>query len=259
MTLGGLAVALGVVIDDAIVDIENIVRRLRGVTDRAQRREVIAAASVEVRGPVVYATFVLVLTMLPVVLLGGLQGAFFAPLGIAFILATLASLLVAMTVTPALALLLLDGRAPAGEPAFLDRLKDRHGRLLARLCARPGLALGVVGVLAVVVLAIAPLFGSELLPSFREKHYVVGISGPPGASFAWMRDTGTRLSQRLLALPEVYTVEEQIGRAEAGEDTWPPAKGEFHIRLNNIGAGGKTVRWRAFVRRCPPRPAFKAK
>ena len=239
MTLGGLAVALGVVIDDAIVDIENIVRRLRGVTDRAQRRDVIAAASVEVRAPVVYATFVLVLTMLPVVLLGGLQGAFFAPLGIAFILATLASLLVAMTVTPALALLLLDGRAPAAEPAFLDRLKDRHGRLLARLCARPGLALGVVGVLAVVVLAMVPLFGSELLPSFREKHYVVGISGPPGASFAWMRDTGTRLSQRLLALPEVYTVEEQIGRAEAGEDTWPPAKGEFHIRLNNIGAGGE--------------------
>ena len=239
MTLGGLAVALGVVIDDAIVDIENIVRRLRGITDRSQRRAIIGAASVEVRAPVVYATFVLVLTMLPVILLSGLQGAFFAPLGVAFILATLASLLVALTVTPALAFLLLDGRAPAHEPACLDRIKDRHAGLLARVCARPGLALTVVGVLAMVVVAMAPLFGSELLPSFREKHYVVGISGPPGASFDWMRDTGTRLSRRLLALPEVLSVEEQVGRAEAGEDTWPPAKGEFHIRLKDVGARGE--------------------
>ena len=239
MTLGGLAVALGVVIDDAIVDIENIVRRLRGVADRALRREIIAAASVEVRAPVVYATFVLVLTMLPVIALSGLQGAFFAPLGVAFVLATLASLLVALTVTPSLALLLLDTRAPADEPAFLHAVKDRHGRLLARICARPGLALGVVGVLALVVVAMAPLFGSELMPAFRERHYVVGISGPPGASFDWMRDAGTRLSHRLLALPEVLTVEEQIGRAEAGEDTWPPGKGEFHIRLKDVGAGGE--------------------
>lgn len=239
MTLGGLAVALGVVIDDAIVDIENIVRRLRGVTDRALRRDIIAAASVEVRAPVVYATFVLVLTMLPVITLSGLQGAFFAPLGVAFVLATLASLLVALTVTPALALLLLRGGAPAEEPGFLDWIKDRHGRLLARICARPGLALGMVGVLAVVVMVIAPLFGSELLPSFRERHYVMGVSGPPGASFDWMRDAGTRLSKRLLALPEVLTVEEQLGRAEAGEDTWPPAKGEFHVRLKQVGARGE--------------------
>jgi len=239
MTLGGLAVALGVVIDDAIVDIENIVRRLRGVTDRGLRKEIIAAASVEVRAPVVYATFVLVLTMLPVIVLSGLQGAFFAPLGVAFVLATLASLLIALTVTPALALVLLDGRAPAEEPAFLKRIKDRHGRLLARFCTRSGLALGVVGGLALVVVAMAPLFGSELLPAFRERHYVVGISGPPGASFDWMRDAGTRLSQRLLALPEVLTVEEQIGRAEAGEDTWPPGKGEFHIRLKDVGARGE--------------------
>jgi Cu/Ag efflux pump CusA len=174
-----------------------------------------------------------------VIALSGLQGAFFAPLGVAFVLATLASLLVALTVTPSLALLLLDSRAPAEEPGFLHAVKDRHGRLLARVCARPGLAVGVVAVLALVVVVMAPLFGSELLPAFRERHYVVGISGPPGASFDWMRDAGTRLSQRLLALPEVLSVEEQIGRAEAGEDTWPPGKGEFHIRLKDVGAGGE--------------------
>lgn len=239
MTLGGLAVALGVVIDDAIVDIENIVRRLRGVEDRALRAAIIGAASVEVRAPVVYATFVLVLTMVPVMLLTGLQGAFFAPLGLAFVLATLASLLVALTVTPALALLLLDGRAPAREPRLLDALKDRHARLLSRVCGHPRSALALVGVLGLVVLLCAPLFGSELLPVFRERHYVVQVSGPPGTSFDWMRQTGEGLSRRFLALPQVLSVEEQMGRAEAGEDTWPPGKGEFHIRLRDVGARGE--------------------
>ncbi|WP_353228648.1 efflux RND transporter permease subunit [Novosphingobium sp.] len=239
MTLGGLAVALGVVIDDAIVDIENIVRRLRGVTDRGARAEIIANASVEVRAPVVYATFVLVLTMVPVILLTGLQGAFFAPLGVAFVLATLASLVVALTVTPALALLLLDGRAPADEPRFLERIKQHHARALIRLSGHPRFAMGLVALLALVVVLMAPLFGSELLPAFRERHYVVQVAGPPGASFDWMRATGVRLSQRLLALPEVLSVEEQMGRAEAGEDTWPPGQGEFHVRLKDVGARGE--------------------
>ena len=239
MTLGGLAVALGVVIDDAIVDIENIVRRLRGVDDRGARAEIIANASVEVRAPVVYATFVLVLTMLPVIALSGLQGAFFAPLGIAFVLATIASLVVALTVTPALALLLLDGRKPADEPHFLERFKQHHARLLIRMSNHPRTAMGLVGLLALVVVLAAPLFGSELLPAFRERHYVVQISGPPGASFDWMRQTGIRLSHKLMALPEVLSVEEQMGRAEAGEDTWPPGKGEFHVRLKDIGARGE--------------------
>ncbi len=239
MTLGGLAVALGVVIDDAIVDIENIVRRLRGVDDRSARAAIIAAASVEVRAPVVYATFVLVLTMLPVIALTGLQGAFFAPLGVAFVLATLASLVVALTVTPALALLLLDGRAPAAEARWLDRLKKHHARGLIRLSDHPRLAGGLVGLLALVVVLATPLFGSELLPAFRERHYVVQISGPPGASFDWMRQTGERLSHKLLALPEVLSVEAQMGRAAAGEDTWPPGRGELHVRLRDVGARGE--------------------
>lgn len=239
MTLGGLAVALGVVIDDAIVDIENIVRRLRGVTDMAARREIIAAASVEVRAPVVYATFVLALTMMPVILLTGLQGAFFAPLALAFLLATLASLVVAMTVTPALALLLLRGREPAAEAVALVRLKDRHAPLVARICARPREAAFAVALIGVVVLAAVPLFGSELLPAFRERHYVLQVSGPPGASLDWMKQTGMRLSHQLLAIPQVLSVEEQMGRAEAGEDTWPPNKGELHLRLKDVNGQGE--------------------
>ncbi|MGD9810907.1 MAG: efflux RND transporter permease subunit, partial [Sphingobium sp.] len=123
MTLGGLAVALGVVIDDAIVDIENIVRRLRESDPDSDRRLVIERASVEVRGPVVYATYVLGLTILPILLLTGLQGAFFSPLALAFLLATFASLLVAMTVIPALACLFLGRTRPHDEPDFLTRFK----------------------------------------------------------------------------------------------------------------------------------------
>lgn len=239
MTLGGLAVALGVVIDDAIVDIENIVRRLREAPEDADRRALIAEASVEVRGPVVYATFVLALTILPILFLTGLQGAFFAPLALAFLLATLASLLVAMTVTPALALLLLGRGAPHAEPRLLGRFKDAHGRLTARLLRFPaGIALATA-LIGLAALLGALRFGGELLPSFRERHYVVQVTGPVGASLDWMRRTGTTLSRQLLALPEVLSVEEQIGRAEAGEDTWSPNRGEFHVRLKPVSGAGE--------------------
>jgi CzcA family heavy metal efflux pump len=257
MTLGGLAVALGVVIDDAIVDIENIVRRLRGVEDDADRQAIIAAASVEVRAPVVYATFVLALTMLPVILLTGLQGAFFAPLGIAFLLATIASLLVALTVTPALALLLLRDRTPAEEPRLLHRMKDRHARLVERLCAVPQRAAIAIGIIGLATLAGAYSFGGELLPAFRERHYVLQISGPPGASFAWMRDTGARLSRALLAIPQVMSVEEQMGRAEAGEDTWSPNRGEFHLRLRDVGGRGEDEALAAIRKALADRPALQ--
>ncbi|MXO58242.1 AcrB/AcrD/AcrF family protein [Altererythrobacter salegens] len=233
MTLGGLAVALGVVIDDAIVDIENIVRRLRDAPPDADRLTVIEAASVEVRAPVVYATFVLALTMLPVILLTDLQGAFFAPLGVAFLLAVLASLVVAMTVTPALSLLLLGNRNPAHEPVLLERFKAWHAGRAAASLDHPERAAWAVGLIGLAAIALTFALGSELLPTFRERHYVLGVTGPPGASFDWMRTTGEQLSKRLLAIPEVLSVEEQSGRAEAGEDTWPPNVGEIHLRLKD--------------------------
>jgi Cu/Ag efflux pump CusA len=173
-----------------------------------------------VRAPVVYATFVLALTMLPVILLTGLQGAFFAPLGLAFLLATMASLLVALTVTPALALLLLHGHEPRpNRPCCTASSTARRAGRAALRAGRRGAGdraarRGRAGRRAVV--------RGELLPSFRERHYVLQVSGPPGASFDWMRATGERISRGLLAIPEVLSVEEQIGRAEAGEDTWPP-------------------------------------
>ncbi|MGH6630013.1 MAG: efflux RND transporter permease subunit, partial [Burkholderiales bacterium] len=233
MTLGGLAVALGVVIDDAVIGTENIVRRMRQ-RDAESGFEVVLRASVEVRAPVVYATFLLALTMLPVVFLSGLQGAFFAPLAWSFLLATLASLLVAITLTPALALLLLERSTPPEEPALLSRIKRWHERILAPLFQRPGLALAITALIGLAALSGFASFGAQLLPAFRERHYVLQVNGPSGASLAWMRDIGGRLSGDLLAIPGIATVEQQIGRTSASEDPFPPNRSEFHVQLAEV-------------------------
>jgi len=235
MTLGGLAVALGVVIDDAIVDVENIVRRLRLASAGADRRAVIARASVEVRAPVVYATFVLAATVMPILFLTGLQGSFFRPLAAAFVIAVLASLVVAMTVAPALCLLLIGRQAHKDEPGYVRRLKDRHATLLERLVPRArGAVLGTV-LAALGAAAAMASFGGELLPQFRERHFVMQLNGPVGASLPWTRDVGARMIRDLRTIPEVATAEQQIGRAEAAEDTWPPSRSEIHVRLRPDG------------------------
>ena len=231
MTLGGFAIALGVVVDDAIVDIENIIRRLREAGD-ANRSSVIEAASVEVRAPVVYATYVLAFTVAPILFLTGIQGSFFAPLALAFLLAVLASLVVAMTITPALAAILLANVGSVEESALLDRIKARHARWLGPLFGRAREVVGVTIAVAVVSLLAFMSFGSELLPAFRERHYVLQVSGPNGASIEWMRQIGVKISNDLVQTPEIATVEQQIGRAEAGEDTFGPNRSEFHVELN---------------------------
>ena len=238
MTLGGLAVALGVVVDDAVVDVENIVRRLRGHGDE-DRLSTIAAAAVEVRAPVVYATYVLALTIAPVLFLTGLQGAFFSPLALAFLLAVLASLAVAVTVTPALAALLLRRLKPHDEPKLLARAKAWHRATLERICAWPERVAMLAAVIGILSLASFFVFGAELLPAFRERHYVLQVSGPSGASIGWMRQTGVKLSHDLLAIPEIATVEQQIGRAEAGEDTFAPNRSEFHVELKPVSGAGE--------------------
>lgn len=238
MTLGGLAVALGVVIDDAIVDIENIARRLRGASEGAIRADVVRDASVEVRAPVVYATFVLCLTMTPILFLTGLHGAFFHPLALSFLLAVLASLVVAISVTPALAVLFLPAQHH-DEPAYLLRAKLWHESFVQRICAHPlrvAVATAVTGLAACLLFL---TFGNELLPAFRERHYVLQVTGPSGASMEWMRGLGTKISHDLLALPEVATVEQQIGRSEAGEDAFLPNRSEFHVKLKAVDGAGE--------------------
>jgi len=239
MTLGGLAVALGVVVDDAVIGTENIVRRLRAGTGAATEK-VILDASVEVRAPVIYATLMLALVLLPVLLLHGLQGAFFSPLAAAFIIATLASLAVAVLVTPPLALLLLKGGARLhDEPVALVRTKDWHERMLRRAVDKPRLAVGATALAAVVTVAGFMLFNSELLPSFREGHFVLAVQGPPGTSLAVSRDYGQRITRDLLKIDGIADAEQQIGRAEGGEDTWGTEKSEFHVELEPGLSGRK--------------------
>jgi CzcA family heavy metal efflux pump len=231
MTLGGLAVALGVVVDDAVIDVENIVRRLRGASPDEAPQETILHASVEVRAPVIYATLVVAFTLLPVLLLHGLQGAFFSPLAASFILATLASLGVAIMVTPPLTLLLLRNARLHEEPRLLTRAKDWHDGVLERICGAPWLAVGAAGLAAIAAAAGLFLFNSELLPSFKESHFVLGVSGPPGTSLGAMRTYGQAISKDILAIPGVQSIEQQIGRSEGGEDTWGPEHTEFHVEL----------------------------
>jgi CzcA family heavy metal efflux pump len=254
MTLGGLAVALGVVVDDAIIDVENIVRRLQGAGTGVDRREVIQAASLEVRAPVVYATFVVVLVLAPMLLLSGLQGKFFAPLAASFMFATLASLVVALTVTPAASYLLLTRAALRPEARWLQRLKTLHERILVRWSPFPRRV--IFGSIAATLLAAAavPFFGGQLMPPFREGHFVVQSVAPPGTSLEAMKALGARVSRDLLAVPGVVAVELTIGRAESGEDTWEPNQSEFHIELARMSGRDEQLAQdgiRAVVERYP--------
>lgn len=234
MTLGGLAVAIGVVVDDAIIDVENILRRLRENRSLASPQSlfhVVLNASIEVRGAVVYATFIVALVFMPIVLLGGLSGKFFAPLGIAFILAIMASLIVALTVTPALCYLLLSRVPPHAEPFFLLWLKKFHGAVVQKASVYPKTLMTLTGLLLLATIGAVPFLKCEFLPDFREGHFVVQLTMAPGTSLVEMRRIGTRISQELLKISAIRSVEEQIGRSEGGEDTWGPYRGEMHIEL----------------------------
>lgn len=244
MTLGGLAAVLGVVVDDAIITVENILRRLRefeaaksaagaGPVGGAAGNvfEVVLQATLEVRNSVVYATFVVAMVFVPVLTMSGLQGRFFAPLGVAFILANLASLVVALTVTPALCLTLLSRNRPHAEPVYLRKLKLLHRRVLARISNRPKTIIAAALILFLGSLGTFRYLGGEFMPDFREGHFVVGVTMAPGTSLPEMRRLGARMTAELRKIPELHTVSEQIGRAEGGEDTWGTHRGEFHIEL----------------------------
>jgi CzcA family heavy metal efflux pump len=240
MTLGGLAIAVGEVVDDAIVDVENIVRRLRRNARLAEplpTSTVVLEASLEVRGAVVFASLVVVTVFLPVLTLTGLQGSFFAPLALAYILAVLASLAVALTVTPALArAVFARGLGDEPEPRLQRWLKERYRRLLARVAERPRHVMAAVALLCAVGVCVLPFLGGEFLPDFREGHFVLQVSAVPGTSLDEMKRLGLAISQDLLRLPAIATVEQQIGRAEQGEDTWGPHRSEFHVELGPVGA-----------------------
>ena len=237
ITLGGLVIALGSVVDDSIIDVENIFRRLRENKTHTHPRPVISVvllASLEVRRAIVFATFIVGLVFLPVLTLTGLQGSFFAPLALSYILAIMASLLVALTLTPALAYLFFDkGASKTDEPRLQHWLKAGYGRVLGFVTRWPRAIMAVVAVICIGAFTRLP-HGGAFLPEFREGHLVLQVSAASGTSLAETLRIGTRISEELLKNKNIDTVEQQAGRAERGEDTWPPHRSEFHVELKPI-------------------------
>jgi len=236
MTLGGLAIAIGLLVDDAVIVVENIFRRLRENRALAAPRpasRVALEAALEVRSAVVYATLVVALVFLPVLTLPGIAGRLFAPLGTAYILATLASLAVAVTVTPALCFMLL-GRAKLKEPPVVHWLKQRYRRLLQAVEKRPRLALAGAAILTLAALAPLPFFGGGFLPELKEGHFIVHMSAVPGTSLAESLRLGARVTQALLQIPYVRSVAQRAGRAEKADDVFGTHYSEFEVDLKPL-------------------------
>jgi CzcA family heavy metal efflux pump len=235
MTLGGFAVALGVLVDDAIIGIENILRRLRENSSLPQpkaRLDVVREASLEVRGPVIYATAVVIAVFLPELFTSSVQGRFVGPLALAFIFAVLASLLVAMTATPALCALFLRRHDARPEARWLRGLKRWQTSAVNQVGAHFRMVSSVLIGLFVAAIVVLPFVGGTFMPDFREGHFVLQVSSSvTGTSLEQMLDLGKRISADVLALPYVATIEQQVGRAELGEDTWGPHRSEFHVEL----------------------------
>ncbi len=246
MTLGGLAIAIGEVVDDAVVDVENIFRRLR--ENRGSERplpvpRVIFEASMEVRSAVVYATFAVVLVFIPVLTLSGVAGRIFAPLGIAYILAILASLGVALTATPAMCLLFL-GRTDLAvkDPPFAGWLKEKYRQNILRVERRSKVVIGVTAVLIIAVLATIPFLEGEFLPTLKEGNFLVHMSAVPGTSLQESLRIGSRVAEELMKLPFVASVAQKAGRAEKSEETRGPNSSEMIVSFKPGKQPGNAMR-----------------
>lgn len=254
MVLGGLAISLGEVVDDAIIDVENIFRRLRENRLAPMPKpvaQVVFSASMEVRGSVVYATFIVALSFVPLLTLGGVAGRLFSPLGQAYILAILASLLAALTVTPALCCLLLARRdAEAERSPALRRILPGYETLLRRAAAAPGKTLGISALILSALLTLAPKLGGEFLPRLREGHFIVHTVALPGTSLPESLRMGSQLAREFAKIDGVESVSQWAGRAERGADTYGPHYSEYEVRLepmNGIGQQAALERLRAIL------------
>jgi HME family heavy-metal exporter len=236
MTLGGLAIAIGELVDDAVVGVENVLRRLKENSALAQPHhavEVIAKATLEVRSAIVYATFIIVLVFVPLFALPGIEGRLFTPLGVAYIVSILASMLVSVTVTPVMAFYLLPKMKQLGhgDSPLVVWLKRWDARLLHASFNHARALLTVA--LAVVLLAVASiaLFPRAFLPPFNEGTLTVSLLLNPGASLAESNRIGT-LAERLIAqVPEVTKIGRRTGRAELDEHAEGVHSSEIDVDL----------------------------
>ncbi|HEV3021098.1 MAG TPA: efflux RND transporter permease subunit [Pirellulales bacterium] len=236
MVLAGLVIALGEVVDDAIIDVENILRRLRlsrAAGGPVSAFKVVLAASLEVRSAVVFASLIVILVFLPVLFLDGLPGSFFRPLAVSYILAISASLLVALTVTPALSLMLLPGAPQRHRDAPLARLLKRAYRsILPSLVARPTWAVACIAVMfGLTGWAMAGL-GEEFLPNFQETDFLMHFVEKPGTSLDAMRRITIRASRELRSIEGVRNFGSHIGRAEVADEVVGPNFTELWISVD---------------------------
>jgi multidrug efflux pump subunit AcrB len=238
MTLGGLAVAIGELVDDAIIDVENVFRRLRENAARpaGERRPVLRVvfdASNEIRSSVVFATTIICLVFVPLLFLQGLEGRFFRPLGIAYIVATLASLVTALTVTPVLCRLLLARVGPGTQhDGFLVRwLAKRYARALAFATRRPKPVLAASLLATVLSIGLGATFGTSFLPAFNEGTFTVFLMAPPGTSLHESDRLANSVERRLVAIDGVRAVVRRTGRAERDEHAEPVSNSEIEVTV----------------------------
>jgi Cu/Ag efflux pump CusA len=239
MTLGGIAVAIGDLVDDSIVDIENIYRRLREnkqlpIAEQRSPIDVIFSASSEIRNSIVYATLIVVLVVVPLFTMSGLEGRLFAPLGIAYIVALLCSLAVSLTFTPVLASVLLPNApflADKREPLFMRWLKSVDERMLRWTLHRPRLVLGGVSMLVLLSCLTLPWMGGEFLPPFNEGTATINLRLEPGTSLAESQRLAGRVESIIVEVPEVLSVARRTGRAELDEHAEGVNNTEFEVRF----------------------------
>ncbi|MFN0217380.1 MAG: efflux RND transporter permease subunit [Hyphomicrobium sp.] len=237
MTLGGLAIAIGELVDDAVVGVENVYRRLRQNRQLTHPRpllQVVADASIEVRSGIVYATFIIVLVFIPLFALTGIEGRLFAPLGVAYIISILISLLVSITVTPVLASYLLGSAKQLDdhESAFVRTLKRGNERLLAWAFDRTNLVIGTALVAVVLAGLAASALPRSFLPSFNEGTLTISLTFNPGISLPESHRIGLIAEKLLTEVPEVKTVGRRTGRAELDEHAEGVHSSEIDVDLN---------------------------
>ncbi|MDX6682994.1 MAG: hypothetical protein QOG94_3033, partial [Solirubrobacteraceae bacterium] len=244
MLLAGLVVAVGVVVDDAIIDVENVTRRLRQHRERGGEGSVamvILKASLEVRSSITYATLIILVAVAPVFLLAGLSGSFFKPLVLAYGLAVLVSMLVALTITPALCLILLRNAPLDRQSPLLNVLKRGYQAVLTRVIRRPHPALALAATLLIAGLLVAPTLGSTLFPTFKERDFLLHWINKPGTSQPEQARIVARGCNDLRRVPGVRSCASHIGQAFLSEETEGVNFGENWISISPDADYDKTV------------------
>jgi Cu/Ag efflux pump CusA len=236
LVFAGLATAVGVIIDDAVTGTQNVRRRVAeaGAREpRASASSTVVAATVEMRSPLGYATLILLLAVVPIFFIEGLSSSFFGPLARSYALAVVASTVVALTLAPALASLLLSGPQGIRQSPALGLLARRHGAALARAVRRPRLVMAAAAVALLAGLAVIPLLDGPVIPAFKDRNFVVHLDGPPGTSRAEMSRVVARASRELQAVPGVSSVAGHIGRAVTGDQVVDVNSSELWVKIDS--------------------------